>query len=1115
MGGFIAGPVIKFGIDENSLLASARAAFQKVAGELTASNKALAQQVSAQIANPLTQQAAQLRALFSTGAIGLQALQVQQKALVASLDQEISKLATRNDLTTKELGTLKQLTLERERQANALQRNRGVGVTAGTESALNLVSGPIIANIARLGTGLLGIAGGSGAESSAFTAAAGGIASVTAEGGLAVIALGALGTAFLAAGGAAAAFAISGGKIVENLTNISQRTGISVRDLQVLQAAGGAVDVGLDDLVTGFRKFSQAISGGTGTNEDGSVSGVATKGSQALKILGVTSKDSFTALEQLATAFQSLPDGPTKSAVAIQVLGRSGLQLIPILNKGAQGVEQFRALVEQFGPNIDKNATEAQENWRKSTAELSLEYDRLKVSLSPVLSLIADLTGTVATLIDKTTKSPGAVLSAFGALIGNGTGNGIGSAIATLAAIPDKAAPAFNSLNQMFDVGSAAIKRFGISASDAQKKLDDLLSGKTEALRKLMEEGAKELQALDDESNKSAIGTLSGITKTAQLSGLSESDRVLEEERQKLEIIAGIMLNFPQLASEVGGAVAALTKSTTDQLENLADQALKRRQDENEADEKEKIKAENELNALIKGSDDQLAIDRDHAAQNAVKAILDEEQKRLDETIAKATALGATETQLQALRVSAAADAQAKIVQLQNDEAKKISTGIKAEAGSLFDALLKGGNNFTKTLSQDLEKIALTPVKAIFEQVVSGLLTSPFKSIEDKLKDFGGTLSKKGGVLGSIGTALNPAGSSPISANTLALTGQTTSTDANTSALTTLTGALTGALSSTANGLGVNILGTGGQLLSSTGSGDGIGDLSSFANVGHLPDFGQLSPFDPLDFSQITAGTFPSSTGAASGLSKNATLGLVGGLGTAALGLVNTISGISSHNIPQTIGGIASTAGGGLASIGTALKNPALQGVGTIIGGGGQVISGIAQGGLGGGLQAGIGGAEIGAEFGGPLGAAIGGAAGFVAGLIGGLFHHGISQAEINAAVKKQSLTQAQIDALSGQEFDRAAGSNFTQTSNSTFSEGPGGVFSSHFGPGGVQGTPNAGAGGPAPTPIQFIVNAIDAKGVADFFQRNGEVIAKVVGNHVANTGSGLKNQIFRSLNPA
>jgi hypothetical protein len=136
MGGFqIAGPVVTFTFDESSLVSSTQAALQKIQQSIQQSTKQNSQQIISQISNPLQEQAARLRALFSTGAIGLKDLQVEQKKLLGLQDQEINSLLKKDQLTKNELSTLKQITLERERQATAISRGTGVGVTSGTISA--------------------------------------------------------------------------------------------------------------------------------------------------------------------------------------------------------------------------------------------------------------------------------------------------------------------------------------------------------------------------------------------------------------------------------------------------------------------------------------------------------------------------------------------------------------------------------------------------------------------------------------------------------------------------------------------------------------------------------------------------------------------------------------------------------------------------------------------------------------------------------------------------------------------------------------------------------------------------------------------------------------------
>jgi hypothetical protein len=1058
MGGFINGPVVKLSVDEASLVASVQVALGKISAQAAAENKKISQGISAAIVNPLVAQAAQLRALYSTGSIGLKDLQTQQKALISLLDVQINKLATRNDLDRQSLATLKQLTLERERQQNALNRGVGVGVTAGTQSALSLVSAPIIGNISRLGTSLLGVSGASGGESSAFAGAASGIAAIAAGGGVAVTVLAGLTVGLLAAAGAATSLAISGGALVQELSNISQRTGISIQNLQVLGAVASVSNLGLGDIVIGFRKFSQALSGGgAGLDSGDGVTGATKKAAEILQVLGVTSKDSFTAIEQVADAFQKLPDGPLKSAAAVQLFGRSGLQLIPILNQGRDGVEQFRAVVEQFGPSIDQNGVKSQQNWQLATEKLSLSFQTLKVAAIPILDILSKFTTGTANFISSGFLS-------FADPLAKGS-----TSAATFGTAMDKA----------FTIAEDSARKFGPNL----KQLTDLLDGTTDALRKLQAEGTKELQALNDEAGKGALSKLNGFSLTGerQNPNATASDNILTKQRQDLEAIAQIMLNFPNLANQVQGAVVGVTNTTISELTKLADEALKKADAADEAESRQRIENERALNAIILGFDDNLAIARAKSTKNAVQTIIAEEQKLLDDAIAKATLRGATEQSLQDLRVKANQEAELKIAKARQDEIDKTNKEIQQQAGQLFDALLKGGGNFTTALKTSLENLVLAPVKQVFEAVIAGILTKPVQAAKDELKSLGDSLKTKGGILGDIGKALSPADA--IGKNAASVDLNTKSTDANTDALKNLNGILTGNAPA-----------------SSAGSSSG-GSLSGLGNIlfgGAAAGSGGL----------IFHGLPPSGGGGSSssfGGLQGAGLGL-----NFLLGLGNLVGGISGHNAGQAVGGGVSILGGGISKIGQIIGKSntdlgaTLGQVGGAIGGAGLVISGISQGGLGGALSATLGGAEIGTAIAPGIGTAIGAVAGFAAGLIGGLFgHHGPTAAQISAAVKRQTVDP---NLLVGQEFDRSAQGTFGDTLNTTFSEGPGGTFS------------NSAINGPRQSPVgavNFNINAVDAKSVADLFAQHGGTMAKIVAGRINSTQSGLARQIRTAVQPA
>src|ERR1700723_2187075 len=140
--GTIPGALIEFRFSQPSLTGAVQPAFQQVREQ--------ARTVSNQIADDWKRMAAQIRASVAQGIVGDKEILATRSQLVSILDKELSGLRTRNELTTKELSNLKAMTLERERQADAIKRGVGVGVTAGTSSALGQVSQQTVLGIGRV-----------------------------------------------------------------------------------------------------------------------------------------------------------------------------------------------------------------------------------------------------------------------------------------------------------------------------------------------------------------------------------------------------------------------------------------------------------------------------------------------------------------------------------------------------------------------------------------------------------------------------------------------------------------------------------------------------------------------------------------------------------------------------------------------------------------------------------------------------------------------------------------------------------------------------------------------------------------------------------------------------
>lgn len=157
-------------------------------------------------------------------------------------------------------------------------------------------------------------------------------------------AAGVLAGAFVAASGAAFAMTVEAGKIAEQTEQLSQKTGIaakSIEGLSVALARNGLESGSIAMAMKGLSKEMVGVSQGTASSiklfQDMGVS------------LSVVEKGTGATLRAIADAFQAMPDGANKAKIAVDLFGKAGLDWIPILNKGAAGLDEAMKKSAEFG----------------------------------------------------------------------------------------------------------------------------------------------------------------------------------------------------------------------------------------------------------------------------------------------------------------------------------------------------------------------------------------------------------------------------------------------------------------------------------------------------------------------------------------------------------------------------------------------------------------------------------------------------------------------------------------------------------------------------------------------------------------------------------------------
>lgn len=209
-----------------------------------------------------------------------------------------------------------------------------------------------------------------------------------------------------AAKGIGTAFTVAGGAIVgvlgamifkvvdtgESLSKLSKQTGISVETLSALRLAAETNETSLEGIATGMKKLSLAM---VEADDKGS------KAAFMFKYLNIDARDSHGVMRDMsevmldvADKFAGMEDGAEKNTIAMQLFGKSGLDLIPMLNTGSKAIKEQMEEAKKLGLVMSKEAAEGADEFgdKVTTLKLALKAstEHLVLSLMPTLTHLVD-----------------------------------------------------------------------------------------------------------------------------------------------------------------------------------------------------------------------------------------------------------------------------------------------------------------------------------------------------------------------------------------------------------------------------------------------------------------------------------------------------------------------------------------------------------------------------------------------------------------------------------------------------------------------------------------------------------------------------------------------------
>lgn len=139
----------------------------------------------------------------------------------------------------------------------------------------------------------------------------------------------------------------------ESAIKLGQQTGVGTVEIQRLGYAARATGIDAESLNTGLkflnRNMFQVATGGGGLNDTFTKLGINIhKANGALR-------PANDVLGDIADKFKTLPDGPEKAGLAMKLFGRQGTSIIPILNKGKEGIKALGDEAQELGAVLSED----------------------------------------------------------------------------------------------------------------------------------------------------------------------------------------------------------------------------------------------------------------------------------------------------------------------------------------------------------------------------------------------------------------------------------------------------------------------------------------------------------------------------------------------------------------------------------------------------------------------------------------------------------------------------------------------------------------------------------------------------------------------------------------
>ncbi len=247
----------------------------------------------------------------------------------------------------------------------------------------------------------------------------------------------------------------------DNLDKMSKRTGVGVKALSELAFAAEQSGASLDSVEKGIRGMQRSLLNAE-MGSKAATDALSALGLSVEDVSGMSPEDQFT---MIADAIAGVEDPSKRAALSMQLFGRAGSELLPMMNENADGIAKLRQEANELGRTMTEEDA-------KAAADLTDAMNRVKsvligvknqigAALAPAMTYLADLISKTSSAIVPLIRENAHLVKLFAA--GAVAVGGLGAALVTVGGLVTAAGVAIGALFSPIGLAIGGITALGFA----------------------------------------------------------------------------------------------------------------------------------------------------------------------------------------------------------------------------------------------------------------------------------------------------------------------------------------------------------------------------------------------------------------------------------------------------------------------------------------------------------------------------------------------------------------------------------------------------------------------------------------------------------------------------